>query len=1175
MFPSTGLFAAVNCPSTGLCERPHCFYRHDLESQEEFSASYKSSIVDFSESRNDNPYLGCGASVNNDTKDACLQRLEKINEEIETVRREVELEQIRLSHFQTVQVDHQDTLLGLSISKTEAACKNIVRSSSGQASCTESKRKNPKARKYVVDNSKPRTDLEYDPLSNYSADLRSYSSSGKEPKVQDRKGLKRTKDAVCSNQKWTYDYRCPLSRSPSPDPQGDFYEDSELVIDIFSSPDKKRRKAEECIDLVSDKPLSQEGTELNEQILLDSPSLQLSKTDTLNATSLPASRLQGNIAQSNCSGEINQGLSSLYQDKDCKLELVERSVVDVTKSLEGPGRETQKVTNFQAAKSLEEKSPDSAGSPASKDQVKKMNSLQACDYQPKNLLFYEDSDVNSSVQNKQHTKQGQTMEQPAHSKVTDIFTPSCSLSLLPNTHRTSNVMIGQIQGKTADRNPPPPERYPELAESAAGGSQAQAGHSFSASAEQPSVEASRGEIIIIDSSSDNEDELNCSDVELSDTDPMEECYRIFMEEYCEDKGSEEQPDVSVGTVEVEKPALNVTAGKKRVAHDPKHTEQPVGKSRPEPQVLVPLRGPGVSGFASQSSITTKIQLVQQRASILTASVKGGQAFITTTCQRKPETHRAPSLTQIPENPQHVPVQSAQTTCIPIGTAVVNVGNNLHLILPTSARAFTPSQGYSVLTPLMKGHTGPVTVKQTYHTPLLTPVQRSRTTAPVLIPAQAQKPSLNFASAAAHSGPASSAIQDSVQPTAKPVSTKRKLKQQCESSKDKVPHDIRQRYVNLFTEEFLKTSANVNDAFEKALAEEKTVYNRSMNKLKYLSVAVNALKRLKNQSAVAAKDQNMVNSPKLKGNIPLNLKKVKENDDMPLYESLKDYVLTEEKLIENNYPVRDPERRGCAVLFAEPKKGTKDPLKRICCRCGAMYSVNQTGKHIRQEECNYHYGKGVKNRVPGGVETRYSCCEGVMGAPGCQMFKLHVHDSFSLDGFVSTSEGRSSQRSCPGVYSLDCEMCYTIHGLELSRVTVVNSRLQVIYDTFVRPDGEVIDYNTRFSGISGEDVKDNLTSLREVQETLLSFINAETILIGHSLERDLCALKLLHGAVVDTAAVFPHRLGPPHKLSLNKLTAEYLRRIIQQSESGHDTAEDAAACMELILWKAKEDGKLKK
>lgn len=39
---------------------------------------------------------------------------------------------------------------------------------------------------------------------------------------------------------------------------------------------------------------------------------------------------------------------------------------------------------------------------------------------------------------------------------------------------------------------------------------------------------------------------------------------------------------------------------------------------------------------------------------------------------------------------------------------------------------------------------------------------------------------------------------------------------------------------------------------KALAEERSVYNRSVNKLKYLSIAVNALKKLKNQSAVPAK-----------------------------------------------------------------------------------------------------------------------------------------------------------------------------------------------------------------------------------------------------------------------------------------------------------------------------------
>ena len=45
-------------------------------------------------------------------------------------------------------------------------------------------------------------------------------------------------------------------------------------------------------------------------------------------------------------------------------------------------------------------------------------------------------------------------------------------------------------------------------------------------------------------------------------------------------------------------------------------------------------------------------------------------------------------------------------------------------------------------------------------------------------------------------------------------TKRKVKQRAERVMEKVPHDVRQRYVNMFTEEFLKTSPTVKDAFEK-------------------------------------------------------------------------------------------------------------------------------------------------------------------------------------------------------------------------------------------------------------------------------------------------------------------------------------------------------------------------
>ncbi len=64
---------------------------------------------------------------------------------------------------------------------------------------------------------------------------------------------------------------------------------------------------------------------------------------------------------------------------------------------------------------------------------------------------------------------------------------------------------------------------------------------------------------------------------------------------------------------------------------------------------------------------------------------------------------------------------------------------------------------------------------------------------------------------------------------------------------------------------------------------------------------------------------------------------------------------------------------------------------------------------------------------------------------------------------------------------------------------------------------------------------------------------------------------MHSTVVDTSIVYPHRSGPPYKRGLKDIMAEQLKKFIQDNvEGGHDSHEDAAACMELMVLKIKND-----
>ena len=78
------------------------------------------------------------------------------------------------------------------------------------------------------------------------------------------------------------------------------------------------------------------------------------------------------------------------------------------------------------------------------------------------------------------------------------------------------------------------------------------------------------------------------------------------------------------------------------------------------------------------------------------------------------------------------------------------------------------------------------------------------------------------------------------------------------------------------------------------------------------------------------------------------------------------------------------------------------------------------------------------------------------------FHVTAGERPTLDkGYVTTEAPPTDSTYHPSVYALDCEMCYTTAGLQLTRVSVINMSLQPIYEKLVKPSHPIVDYNTRY------------------------------------------------------------------------------------------------------------------
>ncbi|PGH00955.1 hypothetical protein GX51_05504 [Blastomyces parvus] len=305
----------------------------------------------------------------------------------------------------------------------------------------------------------------------------------------------------------------------------------------------------------------------------------------------------------------------------------------------------------------------------------------------------------------------------------------------------------------------------------------------------------------------------------------------------------------------------------------------------------------------------------------------------------------------------------------------------------------------------------------------------------------------------------------------------------------------------------------------------------------------------------------------------------------------------------------------------------------CERCNGRFQVfpgrREDGLLATGGPCTYHHARPIRppkkktDLITGHKESYYPCCNETIGtSSGCTKAKWHVFKVSEVKRLAAVLQFRETPRQ-PNNPTLtpvcfDCEMGYTTLGLELIRLTAISwPEGKTILDILVKPIGEILDLNSRYSGVRPEhfinatphdtsstvsstvttspttqpdsqqtphpssDEKDTspqslpvVDSPSAARDLLFQLLQPETPLIGHALENDLNACRIIHPTIVDTALLFPHPGGLPYRYGLRTLTRKYLKRHIQAGggEMGHDSLEDAKATGDLVRFKIGETWK---
>ena len=306
----------------------------------------------------------------------------------------------------------------------------------------------------------------------------------------------------------------------------------------------------------------------------------------------------------------------------------------------------------------------------------------------------------------------------------------------------------------------------------------------------------------------------------------------------------------------------------------------------------------------------------------------------------------------------------------------------------------------------------------------------------------------------------------------------------------------------------------------------------------------------------------------------------------------DFCLTDTEMRDNKYPMEGDEEDGLFLSSCEHHRlvGEEQRRKVEESRAAGVWCIHT--HPTPDEEVKNGGGGGGSSEVDGvhvspelemavlaeRMEEEGEREEGEIKDGGQKVdsmedddFVLHTSHSDTANGAMAKrflASPLSSATAFPPLFAIDCEMCYTSVGLELTRLTLIDSKCRTLLDTLVVPTNPITNYNTQYSGITAAMLANCTTTLAQARHRLLSLLPASAILVGHSAENDLRASRIYHPRVIDTALLFPHPRGPPHKSSLRYLVQRWLNREIQTGGGGHDSVEDAWAAMELVCEKVR-------